>query len=126
MIRACVECSLGDVFAARNRNLDDHVARRAVKAGGLANRRFDHPAGNRMIAGSPGGSGRPARVTVPMPLRRGTPRPSRRAVRHARDDQRAMGDVRSSPASLMIPCAREVLAKPSNASAKLGRAPPGR
>jgi len=101
-----------DVFAARNRNLDDHVARRAVKAGGLANRRFDHPAGNR-IDRRFSGRQRQARAGDSANALSGAERHarSRRAVRHARDDQRAMGDVRVVARILDDSCAREVLAK---------------
>ena len=83
--------------------------------------------GTGLIAGSPGGSGRPARVTVPIPspARNVTPDPGGPCETRAMTSAPCVTSG-SSPASLMMPARANPSPSSSKASAKDGRAPPGR
>src|SRR5262249_57179878 len=79
-----------------------------------------------LIAGSPGGTGSPARVTVPTPspTRKVTPLPGLpgRTVASTRAPWVTSG---SSPASLTTPAVAEPLSARLTASGKAGRSPRG-
>src|SRR5580704_1066608 len=80
-----------------------------------------------LMAGSPGGTGRPARVTVPTPspARKLTPAPllPARTVAQIKAPWVTSG---SSPASLMMPAVAALSSLRVMASAKLGRSPRGK
>ena len=82
--------------------------------------------GTGLIAGSPGGTGRPGRVTVPTPspARNVTPAPGAPARTVARMSAPCVTSG-SSPASLITPAVAEPSSCRVNASAKLGRSPRG-
>ncbi len=89
---ARVERALGHRLAAGHGDLD-------LDVGGLAGRLGDGPQqiilrGTGLMAGSPGGIGRPGRVTRPTPSPRAkvTPEPAL-AAPHSGGNQRAVGDV---------------------------------
>ena len=83
--------------------------------------------GTGLMAGSPGGTGRPGRVTVP------TPSPARKLTPAPRLPARTVAQINapwvtsgSSPASLMMPAVAELSSLRVMASAKLGRSPRGK
>ena len=84
-----VERLARQLLAAGDRDLDLDIAGVAVRRGDLGDRRRASSArGTGLIAGSPGGIGRPGRVTVPTPFAG--------AKRHARARPRRAGRSRRS------------------------------
>ena len=83
--------------------------------------------GTGLIAGSPTGMARPARVTVPTPspARKLTPAPGGPKVTATRTSARWVTSG-SSPASLTIPAVARPSASSATANGKLGRSPRGR
>ncbi len=89
-----VQRSLCDFFAAWNRDFDGHVSGKTIKARHLADRGLDHSAGHRIDGGLSRRQGKSSAGNCANSLS-GAKHHARsgRAVRHARDHQRAMGHV---------------------------------
>ena len=121
-----VERLCGKRLAARDGDLDLDIARVPMRRADLGDaRRASSVRGTGLIAGSPGGTGRPGRVTVPTPspARKVTPLPG--APRpHRGEDQRAMGHVGIVAGVLDHAGRRRAVASAVVASAKAGRLPP--
>ena len=95
MPRRAVGGALGDLFPAGDRDFDGGVdAGAELRPPTSARLARIIARGAGLMAGSPGGSGSPGRVTVPTPspALKLNPAPGRREA-HGRDDERAMGDV---------------------------------
>ena len=117
----------GERLAAGNGDLDLDVAGSpwAAAISAMASRIIWRGTG--LMAGSPGGIGRPGRVTVPTPspARKLTPLPARAAADRG-EDQRAMGDVGIVAGVLDHAGGRRAVAQRLVASAKAGCCPRGR
>ncbi len=89
-----IERSLGDFFAAWNRDFDGRISGKTIDARHLADHGFDHPAGRRIDRRFSRGQ-RQARAGNGAYSLSGAKHHARsgRAVRHARDHQRAMRHV---------------------------------